>query len=478
MEMTEKKETPPPWQRIHPDLSILGRDPGERTKFRLNVNSFQQSALISFKQWQYAAFYTCDSEPDGDGTFPRYVTLARRNLCTFPPEESKRRPWELLTFHDYKQTTDDGHNIISIGICFGDGTIHVSFDHHCDPLHYRISQPGAALEPDLYEWSPQLFSPVRNHLPGLPSATSSTLREITYPRFVSHGDDLVFTHRIGQAGAGSDVLYIYRARTHEYTLLGTYLTGVNNNPYINGMDSLSGCLYVSWCYREFVEFDNSSGTAHKQQAGPNGPENNRDLGFMYSEDDGQTWCNNSSRTICDLSRDETVKPDTEGAVVLRIPKNSGILNQESQAADSNGGFHVLNREKRHGQMQWIHYYRDSSGVWISIPILNVIPTETGNRGSIGVDRKNNVFFLLPSNTDSSLSLLASSPDSSYREVELLWKGTGYDGEPLIDIERLKTEDILSVFTRIEPERGGSLIVIDFHLYAWSSGPNIGESDEV
>jgi hypothetical protein len=35
-------------------------------------------------------------------------------------------------FDDYEQRSDDGHNTISVGVCKGDGTVHVAFDHHCD----------------------------------------------------------------------------------------------------------------------------------------------------------------------------------------------------------------------------------------------------------------------------------------------------------------------------------------------------------
>jgi hypothetical protein len=36
--------------------------------------------------------------------------------------------WEVLVLDDYPQTTDDGHNTVQMGICPGDGTIHLSYD--------------------------------------------------------------------------------------------------------------------------------------------------------------------------------------------------------------------------------------------------------------------------------------------------------------------------------------------------------------
>ena len=49
----------------------------------------------------------------------------------------------------------------------------------------------------------------------------------------------------------------------------------------------------------------------------------------------------------------TIKPDTDGARVFKIEVNSGILNQEAQAADWIGGFWALNREKGVRIETWI-----------------------------------------------------------------------------------------------------------------------------
>ncbi len=110
-----------------PIVSILAQDPSR--KHRINANSFQQNAITTFNEWQYATFYT-------DQLYGRkqdccYVNIARREVDG-SGENDKYAEWETLTFEDYKQTHDDGHNTISIGVCEGDGTIHVSFDHHCD----------------------------------------------------------------------------------------------------------------------------------------------------------------------------------------------------------------------------------------------------------------------------------------------------------------------------------------------------------
>jgi ABC-type phosphate transport system substrate-binding protein len=110
-----------------PIMSILGKDPNR--KHRINANSFQQHAITTIKGWQYAALYTDEiKEKKTDGC---YLNLARRQVLLSEASDTTGA-WETFLFEDYKQTVDDGHNTISIGVCRGDGTIHVAFDHHCD----------------------------------------------------------------------------------------------------------------------------------------------------------------------------------------------------------------------------------------------------------------------------------------------------------------------------------------------------------
>jgi hypothetical protein len=81
---------------------------------------------------------------------------------------------------------------------------------------------------------------------------------------------------------------------------------------------------------------------------------------MYSDDGGQSWCNSTGQTISE-SKDLTVLPTAEGIVVFDLPTQSGILNQEAQAADAIGGFHVLNRENLSGKEEWMVYTRSRLG---------------------------------------------------------------------------------------------------------------------
>ncbi|OJJ95999.1 hypothetical protein ASPACDRAFT_1891397, partial [Aspergillus aculeatus ATCC 16872] len=278
---------------LSPQVSILTPDPP--TTHRLNACAYQQSALTTLAHTQYAAFYNPTPDPT-----TRFLTLARRNLSDQTSE------WHHLTFTDYPQRTDDGHNTISVGICAGDGTIHLAFDHHCDTLHYRLSQPGLAYDPRKTSWTSASFGAVQSHLPGC-----STLSDVTYPRFIPAGENLFFECRIGRAGAGSEALYLYTPAPNTTSTdtptdtfpptppnLGTYtphptpqalyLHGQACNPYPNGLSfhAPTNRLHLTWTNRHFVEYEGAgdpTSTAHKAQTGPNGPENNEGLYHASAE---------------------------------------------------------------------------------------------------------------------------------------------------------------------------------------------------
>ena len=223
-----------------------------------------------------------------------------------------------------------------------------------------------ATSPDEFKWEPALFTATLSHLPGLEDE-DELFSYITYPRFgqlSGGGGNLWYSWRTGKAGLGDDHLCIYRASKGKYELVGTHLKGVGSNPYIHGLDSRGGRLYTTWVYRGFVWYegwDDPADTKHKQQAGPNGAENNHNICFAYSDDEGRTWRNGAGERIADLTKGESVLPSSPGIVAFDIPKGSGLINQESQAVDHRGGVHVLNRDNLDGAQRWKHYYRSPEG---------------------------------------------------------------------------------------------------------------------
>src|SRR5688572_27923271 len=118
--------------------SLLGQA-GIRTKLvpvdsgwaRNSVNTviFRKNSLVTHKKLQYISFY------DAAG----FLVIGKR--------KSGRRNWELKRT-SYKGNTADAHNSISM-MTDGDGYLHVSWDHHNNPLNYiKTSRPGSLVFTD------------------------------------------------------------------------------------------------------------------------------------------------------------------------------------------------------------------------------------------------------------------------------------------------------------------------------------------
>ncbi|KAI0795808.1 hypothetical protein C8Q75DRAFT_791033 [Abortiporus biennis] len=469
--------------------TILGEDP--QTVNRLNGESFQQDALVTFNGYQYAVFY----ESDSSNASIRHPCVSRRSLLA----TSKTGSWQKLTLADYNQTGDDGHDVISLGISHTDGTLHLGFDQHDNPFNYKISKKGIAINPSDVKWDAGVFGPTINYLPGLSTLDRSThFINITYPRFLSipstalhQNADLLLEMRVGRSGLGDDWLYQYIPSKGEWELIGKYLEV--NNAYINGLDfDLKGSLHATWTYRDYI---NDTGQDVAVEAGPNGPENNHDMDYAWSPNLGQTWLNTWGQQIALLSNtsdensgdaaDDSILPTSPGITVFSIPKYGGILNQESQTVDSDGRVHVLNRENGTGVETWwviflpktihggshityyrYHYWRSSSNsspvVWTRTPLplpsslssrnnITGTPTVIGKRGkliTVPPNSKSNdtlvrLLAILPSNAPSSagLSILQSTSKGSFKDWQVIWEAeSGCEWEPLVDRYRLQDGD--------------------------------------
>jgi len=170
----------------------LGEEKYGKVRFSKKINgcSFQQDAIATHKGYQYAGYY------DGN----RRVCVARRKLPL--------GKWEVIRFDDYTFKNNDAHNTISIGLCPADGTLHMAFDHHVHPLHYRVSKKGVITNPEKTAWNSALFSPILFEL------EKGKKIKITYPRFWQTPDGgLQFCYRHRGSGNGDRMLVDYDPKT-------------------------------------------------------------------------------------------------------------------------------------------------------------------------------------------------------------------------------------------------------------------------
>ncbi|KAF3009571.1 hypothetical protein E8E13_005878 [Curvularia kusanoi] len=378
---------------------------------RLNCLAFQQNALMTFGNYQYVAFYATAT-----GYGKHYVNLGRRQIAP------SIGAWQNFALTDYVQQTLDEHNTISMGIS-GDGKIHLSFDHHDVPINYRVSNAGIARTVPA-EWSASAFGAVQHSLPG----STGPWSPLTYPRFerIDNGD-LLMEFRIGQSGSGDSWIHRYSSTTGLWSNVGKYLQGEDNNAYINGFSSAGGKLYTSWTVRETPT-----------------PSTNHDFYFAFSEDAGRSWKQTNGEIVA-----LPIMPSTPGIKVYNIPQNSEIINQEAQFADGKGRFHALMRDNSTGIATFYHYLRTADGKFsktaITAPGLST-PPYLAYRGKI-VATGDSVIAILPDAPKSTVQLWAATAGANWTDWKKLGEISNMAGEPLVDEERLRKFNVLSLFVR-------------------------------
>jgi hypothetical protein len=407
----------------------------------INGQTYQIDAVVSFHDWQYATWFD-----------------ARRRLCV-----GRRRlnsdAWQRIAFDDYAIRHTDVHNVPVIGICRRDGTIHLAWDHHNDPLHYRVSRAGAASIADGGDWSAALFGPVRSELTG-----GAPLERVTYPAFFATPDGrLQFCYRIGGSGDGDNLLALYDPADGGWSLSGRFIGregafagSRTRSAYHNGFDyGTDGRLHTTWVWREGQDNDSW------------GLLNCHDLQYACSDDHGRTWQNDSGRTIGTAGSDP-MRVDSPGLTAAAIPYHWGIMNQVAQTVDRSGRVHVLlwqnppdapTAAKDVNDWRYLHYWREASGRWRSrqLPFC-------GRKPSMVVDDDGRLFVVFTQPVDRTyhgndpggpLRLAAASADGDWSDWHEVAVSTGaFVGEPRIDRTRWQQERVLSVYAQAAPSAPG------------------------
>ncbi|MHA6247174.1 BNR repeat-containing protein [Pontibacter sp. CAU 1760] len=245
----------------------------------VNAVVFRKNSLVTHQGTQYAAWYAAD----------RQVVLAKRR--------SGAETWEISKT-GFTGNASDAHNTISLMVD-GNGFLHLSWDHHNNPLNYARSVAPGSLE--LTEKMPM---------------TGQQEKVVSYPEFYRLADgNLLFFYRDGGSGQGNMVINRYDTKQQKWTQLHSNLISGEGerNAYWQAYIDERGTIHVSWVWRE----------------SPN-VASNHDLSYARSTDGGMTWekTNGEKYTL----------PITEATaeIAQRIPQNSELINQTSMGADATG----------------------------------------------------------------------------------------------------------------------------------------------
>lgn len=149
-------------------------------KSSVNATVFRKNSISSYREHQYVAFYDNDAN----------VMLAKRKLGS--------DLWEINKTQ-YKGNVKDAHNVICI-MHDGAGYLHMSWDHHNDPLRYAVSVESESIE-----------------MGDKQSMVGELEDKATYPEFYKMANgDLIFLYRDGSSGNGNLVMNHYNLKTKSW----------------------------------------------------------------------------------------------------------------------------------------------------------------------------------------------------------------------------------------------------------------------
>jgi hypothetical protein len=273
----------------------------------VNAVIFRKNALVTHGDVQFMAYYN----PEG------YLCLAKRK---FSDEQ-----WEIRQTQ-YTGNIRDAHNSISI-MTDGEGYLHISWNHHGNPLNYVRS-----------------LSPLSLDLSNRQAMTSASEQNVTYPEFykLSNGN-LIFMYRDGQSGKGNLVMNQYNVKTKQWQRLHENLIDGEGqrNAYWQACVDAKGAIHLSWVWRETPDVAS-----------------NHDMAYACSHDGGKTWQDARGKTYR-----LPITAKTAG-YVCRIPPNSELINQTSMTADAGGNPYIATyfREQNSDIPQYHVIYKDG-GKW-------------------------------------------------------------------------------------------------------------------
>jgi hypothetical protein len=393
----------------------------------VNNESFQQSGILSYAGYQYAAWYRSN----------RNAVIARRALPS--------GGWQVLQL-PHQLSTDDSHNVISLGVSPADGRLHVAMDTHNSQVFYVKSVAGLVSSPASHGWTSAEFGAVQRTLDGL------DLGSITYPQFaITPQNRLQLSYRTG--GSGNGVNDIAEYANGAWTALGAWTsatgsyaansaTSTTRNMYLHGFTYAGSRLHATFTWREgnTAVLCNQGGLA------------NHDTGYVYSDDAGRTWRNGAGTVLATTGRAQSVGVGSPGTVVDPLSVDHALMNQESQAVDAAGQIHAVisyvpgrftqcvtsYAAQRAASGRTFHLYRDATG-WHKVEIP-VAPNSTG-RSQLVFDAADNAYVVMPFGR-----IVTASKASNWTDWTLRFDGAGRNafGEVIVDRSRIATDRVLSI----------------------------------
>jgi hypothetical protein len=334
--------------------------------------------------------------------------------------------WDQVTLPAHGKVAD-AHNGAVLGVS-PDGILHLAYDHHNNPLHYRASRrPG-----DIHSFGPE--QPMTGQLE----------ERVTYPQFVNApAGTLYFFYRDGRSGNGRLCLNRYDAERHTWHAL--------HHPLIDGLDRCNpywwrpafgpdGAMHLAWCWRDT----------------PNAA-TNHDICYARSDDGGATW-----RRSTGDPQPLPITPENAD-VVDPVPAGANLLNQCAAAVDAAGHPHLAHyQDDATGVPQYMQLWHDGTGWRRASVSARETPFTLAGSGSLRIPISRPEIAIAPDGAiwlitggeeaGDAVRLYHGGQEGEDWQVQDLPVGALGNWEPTYDVNRWRRDGILSLF--ILPVRQG------------------------
>jgi len=386
-----------PWRQLH-------KVPVAPEAWSWNWSSWDQEKIATFGDFQYTVYW------DANGVF----VLARRDL--------RDNSVETLRLPDFTLSSNDPHRNTCLGVSSKDGRLHLSWDHHNNPLHYARSRRGFLTDPPKH-MAAEDIEPEQSIL-----EDTSLASRVTYPRFFNDArGNLFLFYRQGGSGNGHNYLHRYDAESGAWSVVGMVFSSRgtyapwndsrSRNAYFHDLlfDS-NNRLHATWVYREVA------GTWAS----------NHDLHYAYSDDAGQTWYTGAGRKIADLAQGDPIELADPGIVAREIPVFSWMMNAGCMALDAKDRPHVITfklpsprkpDELRHDppqaihkDLRFVHYWRADDGTWHGgSPIAAGAEHGDVARGDMVFDPHDTLYFFYADRTHGGFRCLEAHAADEWQQ---------------------------------------------------------------
>ncbi|WP_424004398.1 BNR-4 repeat-containing protein [Haloarcula salina] len=419
-----------------------------------NNAPWDQQKVVTVGDYQYVPYW------DHAGR----LSLARRNL----------RDDTVQTIHfDWTVPDEDSHRNTAIGTD-DDGRLHVTYDHHDDPFHYRHSSTGFLTKPPSSIATGDFSENTDMGLRG-------TEAPVTYPRFFNDPTGTLYCeYRIGSSGDGNSSLHVHDSASNSWTRVGMVFSGdgtygpwddsTSRNAYHHDWTfDDSGRLHVTWTWRETWETWRS----------------NHDVHYAYSDDGGDTWYDNDGALVGDVTANDPIRVD-DGGVVVDAPVDSWLVNQGTQALDSDDQPHIFTSRSTNAttdlgdaNRHYVHYWRTTDGQWheqyiddtaVDLSNVGIEPTRADdillNRDGLLFDADDTLHVYTV--VDERLYAGVATASSGWTDwtIYCLHEGpiTGMDGRKH-DARRWEDAGVLSIPLERPSESGTKFVIQEYSLGA-------------